>query len=96
MAQKQPRNYAVKVRRSNKNILFQVIDRAAQTVVFSENTASQDKGSKTEKVQKTAASIAKKLKAKKIDEVLFDRSNHKYHGRVKAAADALRENGITI
>ncbi len=38
--------------------------------------------------------IAEKAKAKGISEVAFDRSGFKYHGRVKALADAARENGL--
>ena len=38
--------------------------------------------------------IAEKAKAAGIEEVAFDRSGFKYHGRVKALADAARENGL--
>jgi len=40
--------------------------------------------------------IAEKAKAKGIERVAFDRSGFKYHGRVKALADAAREAGLTI
>jgi large subunit ribosomal protein L18 len=39
-------------------------------------------------------SIAEKAKAAGIDKVSFDRSGFKYHGRVKAVADAAREHGL--
>ena len=39
-------------------------------------------------------SIAQKAKAKKIVKVVFDRGGYKYHGRVKALAEGLREEGI--
>ncbi|MGD2118627.1 MAG: 50S ribosomal protein L18 [Chromatiales bacterium] len=38
--------------------------------------------------------IAERAKAAGIDKVAFDRSGFKYHGRVKALADAARENGL--
>ena len=38
--------------------------------------------------------IAEAAKAKGISEVAFDRSGYKYHGRIKALADAARENGL--
>ena len=38
--------------------------------------------------------IAEKAKAAGIEEVAFDRSGFKYHGRVKALAEAARENGL--
>jgi large subunit ribosomal protein L18 len=39
-------------------------------------------------------SVAEKAKAMGIDRVAFDRSGFKYHGRIKALADAARENGL--
>lgn len=39
-------------------------------------------------------SVAEKAKAAGIDRVAFDRSGFKYHGRIKALADAARENGL--
>ena len=36
------------------------------------------------------------LKTEKIDRVVFDRSGYRFHGRVKAIADTLRDNGIKI
>ena len=38
--------------------------------------------------------LAKRAKEKKINKVYFDRSSYKFHGRVKAFADALRKNGL--
>jgi len=40
--------------------------------------------------------IAERAKEKGITEVAFDRSGFKYHGRIKALADAARENGLNI
>jgi large subunit ribosomal protein L18 len=40
--------------------------------------------------------IAEKSKSAGIDQVAFDRSGFKYHGRIKALADAARENGLKL
>ena len=41
-------------------------------------------------------SLLNEIKSKKIDKVVFDRSGYRFHGRVKAIADTLKENGIKI
>ena len=38
--------------------------------------------------------LAKRAKEKNINEVYFDRGEHKYHGRLKTFAEALRKNGL--
>ena len=40
--------------------------------------------------------MAEFIKKQKITKVAFDRSGYKYHGKVKALADAIRENGVKI
>ncbi len=44
--------------------------------------------------QAVGKSIAEKAKAAGIDQVAFDRSGFKYHGRIKALAESARENGL--
>lgn len=46
--------------------------------------------------QKLGKLIAEKAKKAKIESVVFDRSGYKYHGRVKALADAAREGGLAF
>ena len=48
-----------------------------------------------DKVITTISTNQKKLK-KKIKKVAFDRSGYKYHGKIKALADSIRENGVKI
>ena len=40
--------------------------------------------------------MLKKLKAKKVTDLIFDRGYLKYHGRVKAIAETLREQGLHV
>ena len=40
--------------------------------------------------------LAKRAKEKNINEVYFDRGEHKYHGRVKMFVETLRKNGIKL
>lgn len=75
--------------RSNKHIYLGVADDEQGKVVFS------TRGGKN----KTAAialakDFGKKLKTKKIEKIVFDRSGYKYGGVVKNIADTLRESGI--
>lgn len=56
---------------------------------------SSDNGSgKIRVAQKVGALLAERAKSLGIDRVAFDRSGYKFHGRVKALADAVRENGV--
>lgn len=81
------------VYKSNKNIYAQVIDSAANhsDMVVAAATA---KGSNIEAAKKVGAAIAEKSLANKVDTIAFDRSGYKYHGCIKALADAAREAGL--
>lgn len=79
--------------RSNTNIYAQLIDDVAGVTLVS--ASSQDeKGTKTEQAQAVGKAIAVKATEKGIKEVVFDRGGYAYHGRVKALAEAARENGL--
>ena len=52
------------------------------------------KGTKTEKAEKVGEAVAKEAQAKKVDLIVFDRGGYKYHGRVKALAEAARKGGL--
>ena len=84
--------------RSLNHISVQIIDDITRKtlVAASENdlTAADKKLKKIERAAKVGAVIAKKAKEKKISVVVFDRSGYKYHGRVKALAEAAREGGL--
>ncbi|WP_143786967.1 50S ribosomal protein L18, partial [Oenococcus oeni] len=51
-------------------------------------------GTKSEQASKVGQSVAKLAIAKKITEVVFDRSGYLYHGRVRSLADGAREAGL--
>ena len=88
------------VRRTLHHIYATVVDDAkGHTLVASstrEKTVAEGLDSTTniEAAQKIGAAIATKAKQAGITSVVFDRSGLKYHGRVKALADAAREAGL--
>ncbi|NEM83851.1 50S ribosomal protein L18, partial [Escherichia coli] len=53
-----------------------------------------ESGSNVEAAKEVGALIANRAKDKDIVKVVFDRGGYLYHGRVKALADAARENGL--
>ena len=81
------------VYRSNKNIYVQIID-DENGVTLASASSMKMKGNNTEVATKVGEAIAKEAKKAKITKVVFDRGGYLYHGRVKALADAARENGL--
>jgi len=92
--------HRLSVHRTPRHIYAQVIGPDGGTVVASASTVAKDvrDGLKyTGNVEAAAAvgkAVAEKLKAAGITRVAFDRSGFRYHGRVKALAEAARENGL--
>lgn len=88
------------VNRTPRHIYAQIIAPNGSTVVASASTvqaAIKSELATTGNISAAAAvgkAIAEKAKAAGIESVAFDRSGFKYHGRVKALADAARENGL--
>ena len=84
--------------KSNKHIRAQIIDDTKGFTLTS--SSSLDKGLKIKNGgnigagQTVGQDIAKKALKMKIKKVIFDRGGHLYHGRVKALAEAARENGL--
>lgn len=81
---------------SNTHVSAQIIDDTTHATLVAVSTVGNKKitGNLTDKSTWVGTEIAKKALAKKIKKVAFDRSGRKYHGRVKALADAARENGL--
>lgn len=86
----------VSVKRSLRHIQAQVInDEKSNTVTAaSDIELTSKKGTGLEIAKKVGILLAKKSLAKKIKLVIFDRKGYKYHGRVKALADGMREGGL--
>ena len=82
--------------RSNDNIFVQIIDDTkGNTLVSSSSVELKLKnGGNIEGAKLVGKDIAEKAKKAKIKTVVFDRGGYLYHGRVKALADAARENGL--
>lgn len=83
--------------RSARHIYAQIIDDATGATLVEASTINKEitgsKGSK-EAAKQIGAELAERAKKKNIKTVVFDRSGYLYHGRVKALADAARENGL--
>ena len=84
--------------RSNSNIFAQIIDDTKGVTLVSASSIDKDlkleNGSNVEAAVKVGELLAKRAKKAKIVKVTFDRGGYLYHGRVKALADAARENGL--
>ncbi len=91
----------VAVFKSNRFTYAQVIDDiSGKTLIaisdYAGKKAKSSKGSKVEKAISNGKALAEALKKKGIEAVVFDRGGNKYHGRIKALADGLREAGIKM
>ena len=88
------------VYRSTNNIYVQLIDDEKAVTLCASSTKSKDlkiKGkTKTEAAVAVGKDIAKKAKALKIKQAVFDRGGYLYIGRVKSVADGAREGGLEI
>jgi large subunit ribosomal protein L18 len=88
------------IHRTPRHIYAQVISPEGDTVMVSASTLDKDVRKDVEKTGGAAAAtvvgkaIAERARAAGITRVAFDRSGFKYHGRVKALADAARESGL--
>ena len=88
------------IHRTPQHIYAQIIAPDGGTVVASASTLEQEVRKGTKSTGNVAAAaivgarIAEKAKAAGVDTVAFDRAGFRYHGRVKALADAAREAGL--
>ncbi len=88
------------VHRTPRHIYAQIIAPDGSTVLASASTIEKEvrkgvkSGGNVEAASIVGARIAEKAKSAGIDTVAFDRSGFRYHGRVKALADAAREAGL--
>jgi len=88
------------VHRTNSHIYAQLIDDKNSKTLTSASTLepavreSVSKGSDVSAASLIGKRIAEKAKKIGVEVIAFDRSGYQYHGRVKALADAARENGL--
>ena len=84
--------------RSNANISAQIIDDEKGITLVSASSLEKElkltNGGNVEAAKIIGAEIAKRANKANIKEVVFDRGGYLYHGRVKALAEAARENGL--
>ena len=88
--------------RSNRHIYAQLVDDIKSKTILSVSTKDKSMLSKIESISKIEQSkivgemLADKIKKSKVKKIVFDRNGYKYHGRVKALGDAIREKGINF
>ena len=89
------------VYRSNVHIYAQLVDDNENKTLISSSSNNKDLKASVKKTNNkieastlVGKSLGKKLKNDKIERIVFDRNGYKYHGRVKALADAVRKAGI--
>ena len=82
--------------RSNTQIFAQIIDDVKGTTLASSSSVELKikNGGNAEGAALVGKDIAEKALKLKIKNVVFDRGGYLYHGRVKALAEAARENGL--
>jgi large subunit ribosomal protein L18 len=85
--------------RSAKHISVQLIDDATgKTIAFASTYEKGFNGKGVSGNCKTAKvigeAVAERAKQKGVEAVVFDRSSYRYHGRIKALADAARQKGL--
>lgn len=94
------REHRLSVHRTPRHIYAQIIAPEGGKVVVSSSTLEKDVRKAVKAGGNVAAAgeigkrIAEKARAAGISKVAFDRSGFRYHGRVKALADAAREGGL--
>ena len=89
--------------RSNRNIFLQLVDNISNNTICSSSSIDKKLVKSVSKAENkidmsriVAEDLVSKLKSNKLDTIVFDRNGYRYHGRVKAVADTLRKNGITL
>lgn len=81
------------VYRSGSHIYAQVIDDSAGRTLVAASSLKSD-GKPVDQAKTVGAAVAQRAIEAGIKQVVFDRGGYKYHGRVKALADAAREAGL--
>ncbi|ACM63441.1 TPA: 50S ribosomal protein L18 [Campylobacter lari] len=86
----------ISVFKSNRTLYIQAIDDVKAVTLAAVDGRKIGVKANKEGAKKIAAEFAKALKAKNIEEAVFDRNGYLYHGVIAVLAEALRENGIKL
>ena len=94
----QPDRPRLTVFRSNKHMYVQIIDDLAGRTLVSASTSEKDvkvdKGGNCAAASDVGKRLADRAQQAGITAVAFDRNGYRYHGRIKALAEAAREGGL--
>jgi large subunit ribosomal protein L18 len=84
--------------RSLTHIYAQLVDDdAGKTLVAASSLDAKDaKGKRIDVAKSVGTALGDRAKQKGLTEVVFDRGGYRYHGRVKALADGVREAGVKV
>ena len=84
--------------RSNRGIQAQLVDDLAGHTLAAVSWTESDLRSlkPMEQAAKAGEVLAERAKAAGVDAAVFDRGGYRYHGRVKAFAEGVREGGLTV
>jgi large subunit ribosomal protein L18 len=88
----------ISVFRSNRGISAQLVDDTAGRTLAAVNWYEPElrKLAKPERTKRAGETLAERAKAAGVSEAVFDRGGYRYHGHVRAFAEAIRESGITV
>ena len=94
------KNNRLTIFRSNSHIYAQIMTSKGSEVLVSASTSESglksNNNGNIEAASRVGKVIAERALEKGIDKVSFDRSGYKYHGRIKALAEAAREAGLSF
>jgi large subunit ribosomal protein L18 len=88
----------VSVFRSNRGIHAQLVDDVAGRTLAAVSWTEADLRTlkPMEQAERAGQLLAERAKAHGVESVVFDRGGYRYHGRVKAFADGVREGGLNV
>ena len=88
----------ISVFRSNKGICAQLIDDLSAHTLAAVNWYEPELRAlpKAERIKRSGELLAERAKSAGVSEAIFDRGGYRYHGQVRAFAEAIREAGITV
>jgi len=88
----------ISVFRSNRGLSAQLIDDSSGRTLAAVNWFEADLRSlaKPERSKRAGEALAQRAKAAGVSEAVFDRGGYRYHGHVRAFAEAIREAGISV